>query len=126
MGSTATPTEDGTAYMLDGVKLWTTNGVVAELLVVMAARAEERGRHSGGITAFVVEGDAEGITVEHRNAFMGLKGHRERRHPVPPGARAGREPARQGGRGPQDRPHHPERRSALDPGHVRGGRQVVR
>src|SRR3712207_8392530 len=30
--------------------------------------------HRGGITAFVVPYDAEGITVEHRNAFMGLRG----------------------------------------------------
>ena len=36
MGSTATPTDDGDAYLLDGVKLWTTNGVIAELVVVMA------------------------------------------------------------------------------------------
>ena len=36
LASTATPTEDGSAYILDGVKLWTTNGVVAELVVVMA------------------------------------------------------------------------------------------
>lgn len=71
--TTATPTEDGRAYLLDGVKLWTTNGVVADLLVVMARvpRSEDR---RGGITAFVVEGDAPGITVENRNAFMGLRG----------------------------------------------------
>jgi alkylation response protein AidB-like acyl-CoA dehydrogenase len=67
---TATPTDDG-GYLLDGVKLWTTNGVVAELLVVMArVPSGER----GGITAFVVEADSEGITVEHRNGFMGLRG----------------------------------------------------
>lgn len=78
MGSTATPTEDGTAYLLDGVKLWTTNGVVAELLVVMARVPAHEGhgddQQKGGITAFVVEGSAEGITVERRNSFMGLKG----------------------------------------------------
>ena len=73
MGSTATPTEDGTAYLIDGVKLWTTNGVVAELLVVMA-RVPAHDGQKGGITAFVVEGTAEGITVERRNSFMGLKG----------------------------------------------------
>ena len=28
----------------------------------------------GGISAFVVEADAPGITVENRNAFMGLRG----------------------------------------------------
>ncbi|WP_415840309.1 acyl-CoA dehydrogenase family protein, partial [Nocardiopsis gilva] len=71
--ATATPTEGGEAYLLDGVKLWTTNGVVADLLVVMARVPKSEG-HRGGITAFVVEGDSEGITVENRNRFMGLKG----------------------------------------------------
>jgi alkylation response protein AidB-like acyl-CoA dehydrogenase len=73
MASTATPSGDGTAYLLDGVKLWTTNGVVAELLVVMA-RVPAHDGSRGGITAFVVEGTSEGITVERRNSFMGLKG----------------------------------------------------
>jgi alkylation response protein AidB-like acyl-CoA dehydrogenase len=73
LGTTATPTEDGSAYVLDGVKLWTTNGVVADLLVVMA-RVPKSAGHNGGITAFVVEADSEGITVENRNTFMGLRG----------------------------------------------------
>jgi hypothetical protein len=47
--------------------------VVADLLVVMA-RVPAAGGHRGGITAFVVEGRAPGITVERRNAFMGLRG----------------------------------------------------
>ncbi|MEU3303497.1 acyl-CoA dehydrogenase family protein [Streptomyces sp. NPDC006678] len=64
---------DGDDYVLDGVKLWTTNGVVADLLVVMARVPKSEG-HKGGITAFVVEAGAEGITVENRNAFMGLRG----------------------------------------------------
>ena len=73
MASTATPTDDGEAYLLDGVKLWTTNGVIAELVVVMARVPEHDGQR-GGITAFVVEADSPGITVENRNAFMGLRG----------------------------------------------------
>ena len=73
MASTATPTEDGQAYELEGVKLWTTNGVVAELLVVMA-RVPKSDGHRGGISAFVVEADSPGITVERRNQFMGLRG----------------------------------------------------
>ncbi|GAA2717827.1 MULTISPECIES: acyl-CoA dehydrogenase family protein [Streptomyces] len=64
---------DGDDYVLDGVKLWTTNGVVADLLVVMARVPRSEG-HKGGITAFVVEATAEGVTVENRNAFMGLRG----------------------------------------------------
>ncbi|MEV7281947.1 acyl-CoA dehydrogenase family protein [Streptomyces sp. NPDC093111] len=71
LATTAVP--EGDTYVLDGVKLWTTNGVVADLLVVMARVPASEG-HKGGITAFVVEADAPGITVEHRNAFMGLRG----------------------------------------------------
>jgi alkylation response protein AidB-like acyl-CoA dehydrogenase len=69
----ATATPDGDDYVIDGVKLWTTNGVVADLLVVMAQVPGGDG-HRGGITAFVVPADAPGIVVENRNAFMGLRG----------------------------------------------------
>ncbi|MFJ8585527.1 acyl-CoA dehydrogenase family protein [Streptomyces sp. NPDC093595] len=71
LATTAVP--DGDEYILDGVKLWTTNGVVADLLVVMARVPRMEG-HKGGITAFVVEAQSPGITVENRNAFMGLRG----------------------------------------------------
>jgi alkylation response protein AidB-like acyl-CoA dehydrogenase len=73
MSATAVPTEDGSAYLLNGVKLWTTNGVIAKLLVVMAVVPRCEG-HRGGISAFIVEGDSPGIVVEHRNEFMGLRG----------------------------------------------------
>ena len=73
LNTTAEPSPDGTEYVLNGVKLWTTNGVVGDLLVVMA-RVPASDGHRGGITAFVVEGNAAGITVERRNAFMGLRG----------------------------------------------------
>ncbi|MFD7081516.1 acyl-CoA dehydrogenase family protein [Streptomyces sp. NPDC059918] len=96
LATTAVPDGED-AYVLDGVKLWTTNGVVADLLVVMA-RVPKSENHRGGITAFVVEADSPGITVEHRNAFMGLRGlengvtrfHRVR---VPAGQRIGAEGA---------------------------------
>ncbi|MGI8816515.1 MAG: acyl-CoA dehydrogenase family protein [Pseudonocardia sp.] len=71
MGATATP--DGDDYILNGVKLWTTNGVVADLVVVMAVVPKSEG-HRGGITAFVVESDTPGVVVENRNSFMGLRG----------------------------------------------------
>ena len=78
MGSTAVPADDGESYVLDGVKLWTTNGVIAELVVVMALVPAHTGAdgtvHKGGISAFVVEMDSPGITVENRNSFMGLRG----------------------------------------------------
>ncbi|GHH52319.1 acyl-CoA dehydrogenase family protein [Streptomyces candidus] len=72
LATSAVPDGDD-AYILDGVKLWTTNGVVADLLVVMA-RVPRTDGNKGGITAFVVEADSPGVTVEHRNAFMGLRG----------------------------------------------------
>ncbi|GAA3272712.1 acyl-CoA dehydrogenase family protein [Dactylosporangium vinaceum] len=70
--TSAVPTEDGD-YLLNGVKLWATNGTLATLFVVMALVPKSEG-HRGGITAFVVEGDAEGVTIERRNSFMGLRG----------------------------------------------------
>ena len=73
MRTTATPTEDGSAYVLNGSKLWTTNGVIADMLVVMAVVPRSQG-HQGGITAFVVDAHTPGITVTHRNQFMGLRG----------------------------------------------------
>jgi alkylation response protein AidB-like acyl-CoA dehydrogenase len=66
LATVAEPVEGG--YRLNGVKLWATNGTLATLLVVMARVPEK------GITAFVVEGDSPGITVERRNEFLGLRG----------------------------------------------------
>jgi alkylation response protein AidB-like acyl-CoA dehydrogenase len=59
---------DGTHYILNGEKLWCTNGTVAELYVVMARTSGKK------ITAFVVERDWPGVEVVHRLHFMGLKG----------------------------------------------------
>src|SRR2546422_8447230 len=73
MSTSAVPTEDGSGYVLNGRKLWTTNGVIADLLVVMAVVPKSPG-HRGGITAFIVDAHDPGITVEHRNAFMGQRG----------------------------------------------------
>ena len=73
MRTTAFPTEDGEAYLINGQKLWTTNGPVADLLVVMA-RTNDPKEERPEITAFIVEGSSPGLTVEHRCDFMGLKG----------------------------------------------------
>ena len=78
LGTTAVLSDDGQSYIINGAKLWTTNGVVAELLVVMAAvpahQLPDGSKSRGGISAFVVEADSPGIVVENRNAFMGLRG----------------------------------------------------
>ena len=73
LGTTATPTEDGKGYKLKGRKLWATNGAIADVVVVMAKVPKSDG-HRGGISAFILPYDTEGVTVEHRNAFMGLRG----------------------------------------------------
>jgi alkylation response protein AidB-like acyl-CoA dehydrogenase len=73
LSASATPTDDGSGYRLNGLKLWATNGVIADVVVVMA-KVPKGDRHRGGISAFVLPCDSEGVTVEHRNRFMGLRG----------------------------------------------------
>ncbi|MGY1688086.1 acyl-CoA dehydrogenase family protein [Geodermatophilus sp. SYSU D00867] len=73
MSTTAVPTDDGTGYRITGTKLWATNGAIADVVVVMAVVPASEG-HRGGITAFICPTDRPGVTVEHRNAFMGLRG----------------------------------------------------
>ncbi|MBJ93696.1 MAG: acyl-CoA dehydrogenase [Rickettsiales bacterium] len=60
--------EDGEHFLLNGTKLWCTNGTLAKLLVVMAKHQE-----TGKISAFVVETDWAGVSIDHRCHFMGLK-----------------------------------------------------
>src|SRR5690242_7129294 len=67
MQTTAVRSEDGTHYVLNGEKLWCTNGTIAELMVVMARTGPKR------ITAFIVETDWPGVEVVQRLHFMGLK-----------------------------------------------------
>jgi len=66
--TTAEPTEDGKHFILNGSKLWCTNGTIAELLVVMA-----RNPRTDAISAFVVETSWPGVEVTHRCRFMGLR-----------------------------------------------------
>jgi alkylation response protein AidB-like acyl-CoA dehydrogenase len=73
LATTATPTDDGSGYRLTGRKLWATNGAIADIVVVMAQVPKSEG-HKGGITAFILPYDSQGVSVEHRNAFMGLRG----------------------------------------------------
>ena len=71
----AEPSEDGQAWILNGEKLWCTNGTIAELMVVMARTPSRmvNGKEKRQITAFIVESDSPGVTVEHRCHFMGLR-----------------------------------------------------
>ncbi|MCB1137003.1 MAG: acyl-CoA dehydrogenase family protein, partial [Chlamydiia bacterium] len=76
LSTTAVLSEDGSHYILNGTKLWCTNGPIADLLVVMALTPAKivNGRERKQITAFVVEGNSPGIEVLHRCDFMGLRG----------------------------------------------------
>src|SRR3954466_7846682 len=71
----ATPTEDGKHFILNGEKLWCTTGTRAELFVVMARTADVMvdGKPRKQITAFIVEKDWPGVEIVHRCRFMGLK-----------------------------------------------------
>jgi alkylation response protein AidB-like acyl-CoA dehydrogenase len=73
MRTTATPTADGTAYILEGEKLWCTNGSIAEIMVVMARTPGREGK-PGPISAFIVETAWPGVEMVNRCEFMGLRG----------------------------------------------------
>ncbi len=76
MVTTATPTEDGKHFILNGEKLWCTNAPVADVMVVMAQTAPKmvKGREKKQITAFIVENAWPGVEMVHRCRFMGLNG----------------------------------------------------
>lgn len=76
MTTTATPVEDGKYYLLNGEKLWCTNGVIADLLIVMALTPPKRvrDREKKQITAFIVDTKTPGFEVKHRCEFMGIRG----------------------------------------------------
>jgi alkylation response protein AidB-like acyl-CoA dehydrogenase len=71
----AEPTPDGKYFILNGEKLWCTNGTKAGVIVVMAKTPPKvsGGKSKDQITAFIVETDWPGVEVTHRSRFMGLK-----------------------------------------------------
>ena len=76
MSTTASLSADGSHYLINGEKLWCTNGPIADVLVVMAQTAPKmvRGKERKQITAFIVDGSSDGIEVVHRCDFMGIRG----------------------------------------------------
>ncbi|MFE1028184.1 acyl-CoA dehydrogenase [Streptomyces sp. NPDC058818] len=62
---------DGDDWVLTGTKAWITHGGIADFYTVMARTGEEGPR---GITAFLVPGDAEGLSAAVPEKKMGLKG----------------------------------------------------
>src|ERR1041385_1302182 len=75
METMATPSEDGKSWILNGEKLWCTNGTKAELMVVMSRTPSKmvNGKEKRQITAFIVESNWPGVEVVTRCHFMGLK-----------------------------------------------------
>lgn len=75
MTTRAEPADDGHHFILNGEKLWCTNGVVAGVIIVMARTPDlvVRGKPRSQITAFIVEMDAPGVEVVSRCHFMGLR-----------------------------------------------------
>ena len=75
MSTFAQPSADGTHYILNGEKLWTTNGPRADLLVVMACTPPREGvKGKRPISAFIVETAWPGVEVGQICRFMGLNG----------------------------------------------------
>jgi len=75
MTTRAEPTPDGKHYILNGEKLWCTNGTRAGVIIVMARTPDKvvKGKPRNQITAFIVEMDTPGVEVVTRCHFMGLK-----------------------------------------------------
>jgi len=71
----AEPTSDGSEFILNGEKLWCTNGVKAGVLVVMARTPSKmlNGKERKQITAFIVDVDSPGVEIIYRCRFMGLR-----------------------------------------------------
>jgi alkylation response protein AidB-like acyl-CoA dehydrogenase len=76
METHAVPSADGKGWILNGEKLWCTNGLKAEVIVVMARTAPKivKGKEKKQITAFILEMDTPGVEIVHRCQFMGLRG----------------------------------------------------
>src|SRR5216117_1511745 len=75
MQTHAEPTPDGKYFVLNGEKLWCTNGTKAGVIVVMARTPPKmvNGKSKDQISAFIVEMDMPGVEVTHRCRFMGLR-----------------------------------------------------
>src|SRR5881227_3068297 len=75
MSLRAEPTPDGSEFVLNGEKLWCTNGVKAGVLVVMARTPSKMvgGKERKQITAFIVDVDTPGLEIIYRCRFMGLR-----------------------------------------------------
>ena len=65
----ATLTPDGKHYLINGQKMWITNGGFADIFTVFAKIDDDK-----NLTAFIVEKDFGGITLNPEEKKMGIKG----------------------------------------------------
>jgi alkylation response protein AidB-like acyl-CoA dehydrogenase len=65
----ATLSTDGTHYILNGQKMWITNGGFANFMTVFAKIDDDE-----NLSAFLVEADSEGISLNPEEKKMGIKG----------------------------------------------------
>ncbi len=63
---------DGDGYRINGTKIWSTNGPVADLAIVYAVTDPEKGYY-GGISVFLVEKDTPGFSPGQKFEKMGLR-----------------------------------------------------
>src|SRR6202008_5052504 len=76
METRATPTADGKGWLLNGEKLWCTNGLKAEVIVVMAQTAPKivNGKEKKQTPPFILDLNTPGVEIANRCQFMGLRG----------------------------------------------------
>lgn len=72
MKTRADPSEDGSGYVLNGTKMWITNGPDADTIVVYAKTNPSAG--SKGITAFIVEKGMPGFSCTRKLDKFGMRG----------------------------------------------------
>ena len=76
MGCKASISEDGSHYVLNGEKMWVTNGSSADIYVLFAkdvGHPDYGGKKHGGTTAFIVEKSFEGFSVGKKEDKLGIR-----------------------------------------------------
>ncbi|WP_417266499.1 acyl-CoA dehydrogenase family protein [Brumimicrobium sp.] len=62
-------TDDGKHYIINGQKMWITNGGFAKVLTVFAKIGDDK-----NLTAFIVDAESEGVSLNPEEKKMGIKG----------------------------------------------------
>jgi len=68
-----TARQDGSDYVLDGTKIWVTNGMEAGLFIVYA-RTDSKAPRANGISAFLVPKGTKGLRIGKKEKKSGIRG----------------------------------------------------